>query len=127
MKLRIRPLSPQLGEPNKADITADVRKVLKSTPAEYAVELQFYTDADLTPIENASIEWPESESPWVRVGTLTLPVQDLEGAEYEKFAATVEKMKFDPWNAIEEHQPLGNIMRARKHAYYVSQKERGAA
>lgn len=127
MKLRVRPLEPALAQPNKQDLTADLRSILASKPASYAVELQFYTDAETTPIEDASVEWPEKETPWVRVGTLTLPVQQLSGADYEKFAAEVEKMKFDPWNALTDHQPLGNVMRARKHAYYISQQERGAA
>lgn len=125
-KLRIRPLKLELAQPNKADITADLRRVLKSTPVEYAVELQFYTDAESTPIEDGSVEWPEAESPWLTVARLVIPVQDADSAAGQALAVEVEKMKFDPWNALEDHRPLGNVMRARKHAYYVSQQERGA-
>jgi catalase len=126
-KLRIRPLTENLPKTGKEDLTADLREHLKGYAIEYAVELQFYTDDQTTPIEDGSAEWPEDQSPFVRVATLTLPPQALSGATYEAFAAEVEKMKFDPWNAIEEHRPLGNIMRARKHAYYASQQERGVA
>ena len=126
VKLRIRPVSEVKAKASKADLTLDLKEHLKSAPLEYAVELQFYTDAETTPIEDASVEWPENETPFITVGSLTIPAQELEGAEYDTFAAAVEQMKFDPWNAIEAHKPLGNIMRARKHAYFVSQTERGA-
>ncbi len=124
-KLRIRPVTQISAQASKADLTADLKEHLKSSSLEYAVELQFYTDAETTPIEDASAEWPENESAFVTIGKLMIPVQNLSGEAYEKFAAAVEQMKFDPWNAIEEHKPLGNIMRARKHAYFASQQERG--
>lgn len=125
VKLRIRPLTKITAVFNKADLTDDLRTHLKSAQIEYAVELQFFTDAQTTPIEDASVEWNETASPFVTVGRLVVPQQELAGAAYEKFAAETELSKFDPWNAIEAHRPLGNIMRARKHAYYVSQNERG--
>ena len=40
--------------------------------------------------------------------------------------ADVEQATFDPWEALAAHRPLGAIMRARKHAYFASQKTRGA-
>lgn len=125
IKLRIRPLTKIAVPLDKSDLAHDLRTHLKSQPIDYAVEAQFFTDAESTPIEDATVEWSEEVSPFVQVGTLHVPAQHLAGEEYESFAAAVEQMKFDPWNAIEEHRPLGNIMRARKHAYYVSQNERG--
>lgn len=127
VKLRLVPENGKLPAAQKADLTADIREILKSKPLTYNVQLQFYTDSVTTPIEDASAHWPESESPCITVGKLVIPPQELSGAKYDEFAASVEKMKFDPWNAIVEHQPLGNVMRARKAAYYVSQQERGAA
>lgn len=41
--------------------------------------------------------------------------------------AAIEKASFDPWHALVEHRPLGNVMRARNHAYRLSTQERGAA
>jgi hypothetical protein len=34
--------------------------------------------------------------------------------------------KFDPWNAVVAHRPLGEVIRARKVAYRPSQLGRGA-
>jgi hypothetical protein len=39
----------------------------------------------------------------------------------------VAALSFDPWHALEEHRPLGNVMRARNHAYRLSTQERSAA
>jgi len=125
VKLRIVPQNGELPSASKSDLTADVKGHLATKALRYQVELQFYTDADSTPIEDASKAWSETESPFIAVGELVIPVQETSGASYEKFAAEVETMKFDPWNAIEEHRPLGNVMRARKAAYYASQQERG--
>ena len=38
----------------------------------------------------------------------------------------VEGLRFDPWGGLADHRPLGEIMRARKVAYFHSQKSRGA-
>jgi hypothetical protein len=126
-KLRLLPQNGDLPPAPKNDLAADLREILKSKPLTYDVQLQFYTDAQTTPIEDASAEWPQAETPFITVGKLVIPPQELTGASYEKFAAEVELMKFDPWNAIVEHQPLGNVMRARKAAYFASQKSRGVA
>ena len=40
--------------------------------------------------------------------------------------ARVEALSFDPWHALVEHKPLGNMMRARKHAYFASTRGRSA-
>ena len=52
--------------------------------------------------------------------------QALDDAEGTKREAEGEAQTFDPWNALAVHRPLGHIMRARKAAYFASQKARGA-
>ena len=58
---------------------------------------------------------------------LTLPKQDVASPRGKKVAELIEKLSFDPWHALEDHRPLGNMMRARNHAYRESTQERGAA
>lgn len=89
------------------DSGADIVQRLAAGPISYAVNLQFYTDPRATPIEDHRAVWT---SPLLRVGRLTL----LAPAE-------VEALQFDPWGGLAEHRPLGEIMRARKAAYRVSQ------
>jgi catalase len=100
---------------------------LKRGPVTYDFQLQFYVDDTKTPIEDASTEWLEADAPMVTVARLTLAQQDLDSPRGRRVADYVESLSFDPWHALEAHKPLGNIMRARNHAYRLSTKERGAA
>jgi hypothetical protein len=106
------------------DWAEDMRAQLGRGPIAYELQLQFYCDESTTPIENGAVNWAEADAPYVTVARLTIPPQALDDAE---LAAAVEKATFDPWEALAAHRPLGAIMRARKHAYFASQKTRGAA
>jgi hypothetical protein len=99
---------------------------LRAGPVVYDMRIQFFVDERKTPIEDASVEWREEDAPFLTVARLTLPQQDIDAARGLKVAHFVEGLSFDPWHALEEHRPLGNIMRARNHAYRASTKERGA-
>ena len=111
-KLRIAPKKPK--SRGKADIGDDIASQLSAGPVSYDVAVQFFTDEATTPIENPSIVWPEDQSPFLSVGTLTLT----------KAGADVETLFLDPWGGLADHRPLGEIMRSRKNAYFISQKAR---
>jgi hypothetical protein len=97
---------------------------VRAGPVSYDFCVQFYTDPKRTPIEAHDTVW---QSPWVPVGTLTLLQQDPASERGHKLAAFIEAASFDPWHALVEHRPLGNMMRARNHAYRLSTQQRGAA
>lgn len=120
--------SPQLAALGSPDaLHEELAGRLAKDPVVYDLRLQFFVDETATPIEDASVEWKEADAPYVTVGRLTLPVQDVDGAHGKKVAERVEMLAFDPWHALETHRPLGNVMRARNHAYRLSTDERGAA
>jgi hypothetical protein len=125
MRVRIVPHTAASGE-RFADWRDGVKAHLGRGPLEFDFELQFFVDEKLTPIEDGSVDWPDSEAPWVKVARLTVPPQTLDGDEGKRLTEEVERSKFDPWNALVEHRPLGSIMRARKPAYFKSQQARGA-
>ena len=108
------PLATDVGE----EIVARLRKgrVL------YDLTLQFFVDERLTPIEDPTVVWAVQHSAPVVVGRLTFEQQSADAA----FAEQIERATFDPWGGLAVHRPLGEIMRARKAAYFVSQKARGA-
>ena len=86
--------------------------------------MQPWVSEDVTPIEDASVNWP---TPYTTVATLELPQQDLSDAQATAFAQQAEASVFDPWQALAAHRPLGDVQRARKVIYFESQKGRGAA
>jgi hypothetical protein len=96
----------------------ELRARLAREPVRYALEVRLFTNERETPIEDASVPW---NVPAVRVGTLTLPTQDV-GA----VLAVAESTSFDPWHALEVHRPLGPMMRARKATYFPSVQARQA-
>jgi hypothetical protein len=100
---------------------------LQRGPLHWDFGVQFFVDEARTPIEDASREWLESDAPLVTLARLTLPQQDLDSPRGLKLAEMVEKLSFDPWHAPVEFRPLGNMMRARNHAYRLSTQTRGAA
>ena len=84
--------------------------------------IQLYVDDKKTPIEEAYIEWLESDSPPIPVATLIIPRQEFdEGLQIE-----MEKMAFNPWHT-KEITPLGLINLARKKVYDASAINRGSS
>ena len=55
-----------------------------------------------------------------------VPTADMDFKEYAHITQVAEAAKFDPWGGLAAHRPLGEGMRARKVAYFESQKGRGA-
>jgi hypothetical protein len=86
--------------------------------AEYELRTQLCTDLNKMPIENASIRWPEEESPYLPVAKIVIPKQEAYSAERRVYVDDV--LSFNPWHSIQEHQPLGSIMRSRLKAYEAS-------
>jgi catalase len=84
--------------------------------------IQLFVDEKKTPIEDAYIEWKESDSPPIPIATLIIPKQNFD----EKLQEEVEHMAFNPWHT-DEHTPLGLINLARKKVYDASAVHRGAS
>jgi hypothetical protein len=126
--VRVRLLPAQangMAEPGaSADWAADFAMRLKRGPLHWDLQLQYYASEALTPIEDASVNWP---TPYATVARLMLPQQDLHSVEGRAFAEQVEAAVFDPWQALAEHRPLGDVQRARRIVYFRSQQGRGAA
>ena len=76
--------------------------------------VQFQTDSRRMPIEDASVEWHERDSPYRLVAHIQIPVQEVGGSER---TTACERMAFNPWHALADHRPLGDFNRARRHIY----------
>jgi Catalase len=120
VKLRLKPVGNPPPSARSKDIVADLRERLAAGPVHWDMELQFFVDEATTPIEDASRAWPDAETPVVTVARLTLLATSDEAAQQADTA------KFDPWSGLAAHRPLGEVMRARKVAYFASQQGRAA-
>jgi catalase len=124
VRVRLQPASDEVTPGAAADWAGDFRGHLARGPLRFELQLQFFVDEARTPIEDASIDWPEDVAPYVTVGVLTLPPQETADAAGQALATTIESAAFDPWSALMAHRPLGEVMRARKVVYYQSQTGR---
>ena len=85
---------------------------------EWDVRIQLCTDLEAMPIEDASVVWPEEQSPYVTVARLVAEPQTA----WTQARSTVvdDGLSFSPWHGVMAHQPLGNVMRTRKRSYEAS-------
>lgn len=125
VRVRLWPVSANgpAAAAGQTDWGAEFSSRLARQTLQWELQLQPYVSEALTPIEDASVNWP---TPYTTVARLTLPQQDSQGAAGQAFAKEAEAAVFDPWQALAAHRPLGDVMRARKAVYFVSQQGRGA-
>lgn len=84
----------------------------------WALRVQLCSDLDKMPIEDSSVAWDETDSPYIPVATLNVGPQASWVKEHSE--AIEDSLSFSPWHGISAHKPLGSIMRVRKAAYEMS-------
>ncbi|WP_172151857.1 catalase family protein [Pseudomonas tumuqii] len=87
---------------------------LDRTPACFALQVQRQNPAYYMPIEDPSVEWDESITPFETVAKIELPAQDFDSREQNLFC---DNLSFNPWHSLPEHRPIGGINRLRKAVY----------
>jgi hypothetical protein len=93
---------------------------LQARAFDFDLQVQLCTDLDAMPVNDATVEWPEKLSPFVTVGRVHIPRQDISGPEnFERGDA----LAFNQWRVTSDHRPLGEIMDVRR-IYSASAKVR---
>lgn len=130
-KVALVPVSPELAGLAGAPVDLDgkpnglrdaVVAFFASHAATWEVRIQLCRDIDSMPLEDASVAWPEEDSPYLPVARITAPPQ--EGWSEALSRAVDDGMAFSPWHGVLAHRPLGSIMRVRKAAYAMSARFR---
>jgi catalase len=83
-------------------------------PACFALQVQLQNANRFMPLEDASVQWKESDSAFQTVAHIRLPPQDFDTPEQN---LACDNLRFSPWHGIEAHRPLGGINRLRKAVY----------
>ncbi|NID13949.1 catalase family protein [Luteibacter yeojuensis] len=131
VKLSVAPRSPNLTALTDAELNVNgkpngLREAMVNHFAaeggEWDLRVQFCTDPESMPIEDASVAWPEEKSPYIDVARIVVPAQPAWNAA--RRAAIDDGMAFSPWHGLAAHRPLGSVMRARRVAYKVMAKFR---
>ena len=130
-KLSVTPANPELEALIGQKVDVDDKNALrvvtsdyfKANGAAYDLNVQLaLDDRDAFPIEDASVEWPEDQSPYRRVARLTFPPQD--SFDPARQDVVDYRVSFSPAHAPAAHRPLGSIMRARMAVYPALQRTR---
>jgi hypothetical protein len=99
-------------------IRENVREGLISQGGTWEFRVQLCRDLEKMPIEDPTVRWDETQSPFVTVATLDVSPQV---AWQDGVSQKIEDMlSFSPWHGIAAHQPLGGVNRARKQPYEFS-------
>ena len=113
---------PTVSNDDSSTLRDFVVDFFRSQTVEYELRVQLCKDLERMPVEDASIEWPEDLSRYQSVAKITLPAQDAYNPARRVYAD--DRLSFNPWHCIEEHRPLGSIMRVRIKAYETSTRFR---
>jgi hypothetical protein len=94
---------------------------LRRGEVRFEIHLQLQTDPVRMPIEDPTISWSESLSPFRQVAELRIPTQDFDDAPQMEYC---ENLSFTAWHSLPEHQPLGGINRMRRAVYRSTSEAR---
>lgn len=103
-------------EPPDNFLRLAMKQQLLNAPAEFVFGIQLQANPNSMPIENASVLWKETQSPFIPVATLRIPMQNFDTPERNQQG---ENMRFSPWHCLVAHRPLGSINRARRLVYHT--------
>jgi hypothetical protein len=126
MKFNARPCSadqPQMPETTDTYLTDDLRARASKGQICFNFLMQFQKDPVAQPIEDATVEWQESDTPSIPVAQVIFPAQSFDSTDQLQ---ACENMSYSPWHNVPDLRPMGNLNRARKSVYESSASFRGA-
>jgi hypothetical protein len=95
-------------------LRANLVSALAAGEAAFDFGVQLRTDPGAMPIEDPTIAWSESASPFIPVARITIPRQVFDTTMQNAFG---ENLSFTPWHGLEAHRPLGGVNRVRRLVY----------
>jgi catalase len=108
-------------EPSENQLRAGLKAHLQQGPARFEFAVQKQTDPSTMPIDDASVIWDESLSPFQTLATITIDKQDFDNPAA---LAACEYSSFNPWQSLAAHEPLGRMNQVRRLVYAQAAAER---
>ena len=84
---------------------------LQARGFDFDLQVQLCTDLKAMPVNDATMEWPEKLSPFVTVGRVHIPRQDISAPENQERG---DALAFNQWRVTSDHRPMGEIMDVRR-------------
>lgn len=105
-------------------LRADAVDFFAKNDAMWELRVQLCTDLEKMPIEDASVAWDETLSPYVTVARLRVQAQSA--WDNTRAKQVDDGLAFSPWHGVTAHRPLGSIMRVRQRSYELSAQFRAS-
>jgi catalase len=90
----------------------EMKKRLASGVACFDFMVQFQVPGKNMPVEDTTVKWSESDSPFIPVARIEIPAQ-----QFEANTELGENLSFNPWHSLPDHRPIGVMNRIRKAVY----------
>jgi hypothetical protein len=103
---------------NENYLSLDLQDHLNNNDLCYNFNVQMQIDPIKQPIEKHLTEWTEQETPSINIAQVVF--SSVNNKDNLSRDAECEATSFNPWNGIKDHQPLGNMNRARGQIYLNS-------
>jgi hypothetical protein len=103
---------PPVGDPDY--LRDGMASWLNTRDACFRFAVQLREDPKAMPVEDPTIVWDETESPFLTVASIRIPKQVFNTADQQEFC---ENLSFTPWHSLAEHRPIGGMNRLRQAVY----------
>jgi catalase len=127
MKFNVVPCMPEKlkmpHHPSDTYLTDDLRERAQQGRICYEFRIQFQKDPIAQPMEDATVEWLEKDTPSIPVARVVFDQQSFDSTEQMQ---ACQDMSFSPWHNVPDLRPMGSLNRARKYVYPSSAAFRGA-
>jgi hypothetical protein len=124
-------LDPETAPENVANdardyLATDLANRLSEREYRFRFMVQRRTNPATMPLDQATVEWPESESPYIQIATLVLPRQDVNARGQAEYG---QSLAFNIFRVPPEQAPVpeSSIAQARKAVYAASAATRHEA
>ncbi len=128
VKYRLDPETPPENVPDSAPdyLAADCASRLAQREYRFRFMVQPRTNPETMPLDAATVEWPESESPFVQIATLVVPRQDVWARGQSEYG---QSLAFNIFRVPPEQAPVpeSSIAAARRAVYSASADTRHQA
>ena len=117
-------IPPEITDQDKSDpdfLGKTMAEELQNGEACFEFSVQLQDPDKYMPIEDPSILWKESDSPFITLAKIIIPKQRFDSKQQQQWC---ENLSFSPWNALPEHRPIGQLNRIRKEVYKGSSRYR---
>jgi hypothetical protein len=121
LKYRLDPETAPINVANDARdyLATDLANRLSKSEYRFKFMVQRRTNPATMPLDKATVEWPEAESPYLQVATLILPRQDVNARGQPEYG---QSLAFNIFRVPPEQAPVpqSSIAQARKVVYAAS-------